>query len=118
MTTNDPKLEELKQRSHDYALWFVDAIFGTLAFLFILAGVGLFGMGLAMPQLAAIQSGILLFVAGSIMYVLLAALRTLKDIRYNTRELLKLQQKTSDRDIGLPAAKETENTNDHSTNAG
>ena len=95
MTPNDPKLDELKQRSHDYALWFVDAIFEALAVLLIIAGVAAIVVSTTSLQFDGFALGCSFFISGSLLFVLLSILRTLKDIRFNSRELLKLQRNAS-----------------------
>ena len=95
MTPNDPKLEELKQRSHDYALWFIDAIFGAFAILFFLAGGAAVVFGALSLRFGWLSLGCGFLIGGSLLFVLLAILRTLKDIRLNSREILKLSRTAS-----------------------
>ena len=88
LNTNDPKLDELRQRSHDFALKFVDVIFGTLALLLILGGFAAIIAGTLSLLFDRLALGCTMLIGGSLLFVLLTVLRTLKDIRFNTRELL------------------------------
>ena len=92
MAIDDPKLDELKQRSHDYAIWFVNTIFGSFAALFLMAGVVAIILGFASLRFGTFALGCVMIVGGSLLFVLLAILRTLKDIRFNSRKLLATQR--------------------------
>ena len=91
MKSNDPKLEELQQRSHDYAIWYIDTIFGTIAGFCLLGGLAAIALGVVTTEFNFFSFGCLSIIGGSLLFVLLAILRTLKDIRFNSRHLLRLQ---------------------------
>lgn len=94
MTEPPATLDELKQRSHDYALWFVQTIVGTISYLCIGAGGLAFVGGLMALQPMTILIGSVLFVGGILLSTLLVVARILKDIRLNTREMLASQRQT------------------------
>ena len=96
-------INELKQRSHDYSLRFVEAIFGAFGYLSVFAGALFFAASTLAPQVTCLLIGSVLFTGGSILVVLLATLRTLKDIRLNTRESLAFQEKGQTKGMDAPA---------------
>ena len=109
LTTNDPKLEELKQRSHDYAIWFVETIFGSIAGLFLLGGLGAIAFGFIGTRFSWFSFGWFLIFGGSLLFVLLAILRALKDIRLNSREILRLRRDEAANERAQKIRHETQN---------